>query len=206
MNSPFAVFTGASGGIGFALAGKLAEHGYGLVLAAEDDEFEAAAARARGRGTRVTAVRVDLAELAGVEELVRRIGDRPVDVLVLNAGIGIDGEFAGDATLGDQLKVVDRNVRSTVHLAATAPGPYQAVYSASKAFLTSFAEGIPRRGRRAWGHHHDGAAGTGGHGVPRTRGYDRHQDRPGPQGHCGHDRRSWAVKNKLQAAGCCRTR
>ncbi|MBB4689099.1 SDR family NAD(P)-dependent oxidoreductase [Amycolatopsis jiangsuensis] len=164
MDNPFAVVTGASSGIGLALAGKLAGKGFDLVLAAEDDELEGAAARVRGRGTRVTAVRVDLAGAAGVEELVRRIGDRPVDVLVLNAGVGIDGEFAGATTLEDQLKVVDLNVRSPVHLAkrllpgmvdrgsgrvlvtsstaATAPGPYQAVYSASKAFLSSFAEAV----------------------------------------------------------------
>jgi short-subunit dehydrogenase len=86
---------------------------------------------------------------------------RPVDALALNAGIGAGGAFATDTALEDELKLIDLNVRSTVHLcklvvadmverdagrilftssiAATMPGPFQAVYNASKSFVQSFA-------------------------------------------------------------------
>jgi short-subunit dehydrogenase len=163
---PLAVVTGASSGIGLELAKQFARHDFDLVLAAEDDELAAAAEQVRACGAQVEPVRTNLAAPDGVEELVRRIdaAGRPVEALAVNAGVGIDGEFAGDTRLEDQLTVVDLNVRSAVHLtkrvvpgmvgrgrgrvlftssiAGTSPGPYQAVYAASKAFLTSFSEGL----------------------------------------------------------------
>jgi short-subunit dehydrogenase len=108
-------------------------------------------------------VQVDLATPAGVEELHRQIvaAGRPVDAVALNAGIGAGGAFATDTALDDELRIVDLNVRSTVHLAklvvrdmaargagrmlftssiaSTMPGTYQAVYNASKSFVQSFA-------------------------------------------------------------------
>ncbi|MFI9454067.1 SDR family NAD(P)-dependent oxidoreductase [Amycolatopsis sp. NPDC052450] len=163
---PLAVVTGASSGIGLELAKQFARHDFDLVITAEDTELEAAAEQVRSCGAHVDTVRTDLAEADGVEELVRRVdaAGRPVEVLAVNAGVGVNGEFAGDTRLEDQLTVVDLNVRSAVHLtkrvvpgmiergrgkvlftssvAGTAPGPYQAVYAASKAFLTSFSEGL----------------------------------------------------------------
>ncbi|MGW5746896.1 SDR family NAD(P)-dependent oxidoreductase [Amycolatopsis sp. NPDC003861] len=161
---PLAVVTGASSGIGLELAKQFARHDFDLVLAAEDAELAAAADAVRACGAQVEAVRTDLAAPDGVEELVRRLADRPVEALAVNAGVGINGEFAGDTLLEDQLTVVDLNVRSAVHLtkrvvpgmvgrghgralftssiAGTSPAPYQAVYAASKAFLTSFSEGL----------------------------------------------------------------
>ncbi len=161
---PLAVVTGASSGIGLELAKQFARHEFDVVLAAEDAELAAAADEVRACGAQVEAVRTDLAAPDGVEELVRHLADRPVEALAVNAGVGVNGEFAGDTLLEDQLTVVDLNVRSAVHLAkrvvpgmvgrghgrvlftssiaATAPGPYQAVYAASKAFLSSFSEGL----------------------------------------------------------------
>jgi uncharacterized protein len=163
--APSAVVTGASSGIGLALARQLLEHGYDVVVAAEGDELEAAAASLRDSGSEVTPVRVDLSTPEGVNELYMRAthGNRPIDVLVLNAGIGVGGSFT-ETDLEDDLRLVDLNVRSTVHLAklvmrdmvargsgkvlvtssvaAKAPGPFHATYAASKAFVHSFAEGV----------------------------------------------------------------
>ncbi|WP_410565130.1 SDR family NAD(P)-dependent oxidoreductase [Amycolatopsis sp. cmx-4-61] len=161
---PLAVVTGASSGIGLELAKQFARHDFDVVLAAEDAELATAADEVSACGAQVEAVRTDLATPDGVEELVRHLAGRPVEALAVNAGVGINGEFAGDTRLEDQLTVVDLNVRSAVHLtkrvvpgmvgrgrgrvlftssiAGTSPAPYQAVYAASKAFLTSFSEGL----------------------------------------------------------------
>jgi uncharacterized protein len=156
---PLAVVTGASSGIGFELARVLSQDGFELIVAAEDEEI-LTAARELGEAD---AVQVDLAQEDGVRELHRRVeaAGRPVDALVLNAGIGAGGAFAGDTDLADELRLIDLNVRSTVHLAklvlpqmvergegrvlitssiaSTMPGSFQAVYNASKSFVQSFA-------------------------------------------------------------------
>jgi uncharacterized protein len=157
---PLALVTGASSGIGFELAKQFATHGFDLIIAAEDDELDAAARELSATEASVDAVRVDLARPEGVEELHRRIGGRAVDAAALNAGIGQGGPFA-ETPLAAELGIVDLNVRSTVHLAkylvrdmtaraagrllftssiaSTMPGTYQAVYNASKSFVQSFA-------------------------------------------------------------------
>jgi uncharacterized protein len=158
-----AVVTGASSGIGLELAKQFAENDFDLVIAAEDAELAGAAEQLRGMGAEVDAVQVDLARPEGVEELQRRIvaAGRPVDAAALNAGVGAGGAFATDTALEDELRLIDLNVRSTVHLAkyvvrdmvardegrilftssiaSTMPGSFQAVYNASKSFVQSFA-------------------------------------------------------------------
>lgn len=103
----------------------------------------------------MTTVQTDLATEAGVEELVRAVADlgRPLDVLALNAGIGVAGPFVG-TPLEDDLRLIALNVTSTVHaakrllpamvvaslgrvlitssIAATMPGPWYATYAASR--------------------------------------------------------------------------
>jgi short-subunit dehydrogenase len=162
---PLAVVTGASSGIGLALAEELAERGYDLVVAAEDAELDPAAQGLRGRGAEVTAVRVDLATAEGNDELARQVRatGRPVDALVINAGIGVNGAFVETREV-DHLRLVDLNVRGAVQLAhellpamvergagrvlftssiaATMPGPFQATYNASKSFLLSLSEAL----------------------------------------------------------------
>src|SRR5215212_5782180 len=154
---PLAVVTGASSGIGRELAKQFAAHGFDLIVAAEDDQLSAAAQELRGMG-----VQVDLATPDGVEALgaAMTATGRPVDAIALNAGIGVSGPFA-ESDLADELRTVDLNVRSTVHLAkhavrdmvargegrilitssiaSTMPGPFQSVYNASKSFVQSFA-------------------------------------------------------------------
>jgi len=161
-----AVVTGASSGIGLELAKQFAQHGFDLVVAAEDQEIESVAVELRTAGphpVQVEALRVDLADVDGVPRLYSALGNRPVDVAALNAGVGVGGPFV-DNDLGPELRLIDLNVRSTVHLAklllrdqvargegrllitssiaATMPGSFQAVYNASKSFLQSFAEAL----------------------------------------------------------------
>lgn len=162
--APLAVVTGASTGIGRALAAELAEHGHSVVIAADEPTIHEAATDLRRHGTDVVPVQVDLATPEGVEQLYAAAAERgPVEVAVLNVGIGVSGRF-DQTELADDLRLVDVNVRSTVHLAklvvrdmvaagrgrilvtssvaAVTPGPYHATYAASKAFVHSFAEGI----------------------------------------------------------------
>lgn len=165
-----ALVTGASTGIGLSIARELAKRGHDLVVAAEEPEIHMAAAELKASyGVEVRAVQVDLTVPDEVRHLWQEatdassFGGRPLDVVVLNAGVGVGGAFA-ETSLERHLGLVDLNVRSTVHLAklavddmvargsgrilvtasiaATAPGPYHATYAASKAFVHSFAEGI----------------------------------------------------------------
>ncbi|MBX9243534.1 SDR family NAD(P)-dependent oxidoreductase [Actinotalea ferrariae] len=164
---PLALVTGASSGIGLELARLLVRDGHDLVAVAEDAELTDAALQLRSSGMTVVEVRADLATADGVEHVVREtlaLG-RSIDVLVLNAGVGVGGPFLG-APVEDQLRLVDLNVRSVVHLAhrllpamvargdgkvlvtssvaASMPAPYNATYAASKAFVQSFTEAIRR--------------------------------------------------------------
>lgn len=162
-DKPLALVTGASSGIGYALARQFAEHGYDLLINAEDDRLEHAALMLRETGAGVRAVQADLRTAAGVDRLVAATIALEIDVAVLNAGVGQGGAFV-DTDLDDDLSVIDLNVTSTVRLAkplvrdmlrrgsgrlaftssiaATMPGPFQPVYNASKSFVQSFAEAL----------------------------------------------------------------
>ena len=163
---PLAVVTGASSGIGYELAKQFVDHGYDLILAAEDAELTTAADTLRaGSDSRVVPLRVDLRRSAGVDDLYAaiRADARPVAAIALNAGVGQGGAFI-DTDLADELSIIDLNIVSTVALAklvlrdmvaadegkvlvtssiaSTMPGSFQAVYNASKSFLQSFTEAL----------------------------------------------------------------
>ncbi|MES2207640.1 MAG: SDR family NAD(P)-dependent oxidoreductase [Pseudomonadota bacterium] len=164
-NQPLAVVTGASSGIGFELAKQFAQHGFDLIIAADSEKIIEVAKELQATGVSVEPVQVDLATREGVDILYNRIQatQRFVEAVAINAGIGVGGEFAS-TNLDEEFKVIDLNVTSAVHLAkhmvqgmvaqgrgrilftasvvATAPAPYQAVYSGSKAFLYSFSEAL----------------------------------------------------------------
>jgi len=67
----------------------------------------------------VTPVQVDLANYDGVEKFyaeLKAIG-RPVDVIAINAGVGVGGDFARETELDKEIKLINLNVTSSVHLA-----------------------------------------------------------------------------------------
>lgn len=155
-----AVITGGSSGIGLELARIAASHGHDLVIAA--DRFPDAVEADLKSGS-VERVEADLATPDGVDRLIAAIGDRPVELLFANAGEGL-----GDAFLAqdfDRVRhMIDTNITGTLALvqqvarrmrqegrgrilftgsiAGTAPGPYQAAYGGTKAFINSFAEAL----------------------------------------------------------------
>ena len=154
-----AVVTGASTGIGLELARQCAQHGFDLIVVANEAEIENAADELRRAGTAVEAVNADLATIAGVDQVYGHIGGRPVDALLANAGRGLGKAFLDQDFAGIR-RVIDTNVTGTVYLihkvgrdmrergqgrilitgsiAGYVPGSYQAVYNGTKAFLDSF--------------------------------------------------------------------
>lgn len=155
-----ALVTGGTSGIGLELARELARRGHDVLVVADRD-VETTVHRLREEtGAYVTGLVADLARPEGVEETVARARELGVRTLVLNAGVGVHGPFTR-TPLQDELRLVDLNVRSVVHLAhrlvpdlvaagggrvlvtssiaATMPAPLFGTYAASKAFGRSFA-------------------------------------------------------------------
>lgn len=164
--APVAVITGASSGLGAIFAQRLGERGYSLVLAGRDPKrLEEVRERVitGSRGREVTLVAADLATGDGVLTLLRELGDRPVDLLVNNAGFGTYGPFdrSGIEREMDVIAVdvaalvrltravlpgmVDRGRGGVLNVAsaiAFQPAPYQATYGAAKAFVLSFSQAL----------------------------------------------------------------
>lgn len=158
--------TGASGGIGAALAGRLAALGARLVLSARDGvRLAAVADRARAHGAVVDAIPADLTASGAVARLVAGLDERglAVDHLMNNAGSGVVG-LGAERPVEDQLRVIDLNVRAATELALRLlPGmvarrrggilniasaaafqglPRLSVYSGTKAYLLTWSEAL----------------------------------------------------------------
>ena len=114
---PWAVITGASDGIGREFAGRLAEAGLNLVLAARRKGIleDVANRLARDHGVQVETMTVDLATSSGVDELVARTRERDVGLLIASAGFGTSGPFV-DARLNEELGMIDVNCRAVAAL------------------------------------------------------------------------------------------
>jgi len=165
-NRPVALVTGASSGIGAALAREFARHGHDLVLSARSlAPLETLAEEVRGLGAAATVIAADLAAPSGATTLVGELAARgiEVEVLVNNAGLGAFGRFDGidPARNGEMLQVnivalteltrallpamVARGRGKIVLVASTAsflPCPFFAVYAATKAYVRSFGEAL----------------------------------------------------------------
>jgi short-subunit dehydrogenase len=163
---PLAVVTGGSCGIGYELAKIFATNGYDLVICSGSEKIAAAKDQLQSTGAEIHAYRVDLATPTGAETLFQKVEmlERPIDAVAINAGVGVGGDFTRDTEIEREVNLINLNVISTVRLAklvakkmvhqgkgkilftssiaATMPGPYEAVYAASKAFVQSFALAI----------------------------------------------------------------
>ena len=163
-----ALVTGASAGIGLALAEVLAERGFDLVLTARrEDRLQALAGRlAAAHGIKVHVLPCDLADPSAPARLVGELEARalPIDVLVNNAGFGVPGRYA-DSTWAQQaefLQVLVTAVAELTHrllpgmiarrwgrvlnvasLAAHVPAAAgHTLYAAAKAFVLKFSEAL----------------------------------------------------------------
>jgi len=157
-----AIVTGASSGIGLEIAKLAAQDGYDLVVAA-DTPFVEAGPALREFGVNVQEIEADLSTRQGVQQLLELVGDRPVDVLVANAGHGLGHGFLDQAP-DEWMKIVETNITGTLLLiqpvvqrmvergegrvlitgsiAGHLAGTFQAVYNGSKAFIDSFAAAL----------------------------------------------------------------
>ena len=167
MSKKTALVTGASTGLGYEFAKLFAADGHDVVILARDgDRLENVKKEIEGLyGVAVRVIVKDLSDPAAPEEVFDETtgGGINIDFMVNNAGFGQRGYFH-EADIDKNMRMIQVNVAALTHLsylyvrgmvergsgrilnvastAAFVPGPYQAVYYASKAFVLSFSEAI----------------------------------------------------------------
>lgn len=162
----FALITGASSGIGYELAKLFANDRFNLIIVGRDEaKLKRAAVVLEECGVEVITITADLFEPNAAFELYEQIKAKniQIDVLVNDAGQGVYGKFI-DTDLNKELDIIQLNISSLVTLtklyvcemvargsgkilnvasvAGKIPGPYQAVYHGTKAFVHSFTEAV----------------------------------------------------------------
>lgn len=161
------LITGASKGIGFALAHQFAKHGHPLIIVSQDDgEIQAAAVHLmREYGVSVKGIAKDLTQENAADELYHEAtaDGGQVEILVNNAGRGMRGK-SWEIPIETDLEIVRLNIEAVLRLtkkflppmlerghgrilntasvAGFEPGPLLAVYHASKAFVLSWSESL----------------------------------------------------------------
>lgn len=159
-----ALITGASSGIGATYAQRLARRGYDLLLVARDQQRLEALAETLSKetGVKVEVLKADLTNRADLQVVEQRLrSDAAISLLVNNAGVAINGTLVeGDAAKVDTL--IQLNIVALTHLSAAAaasfsaagrgsiinlasvvaliPEMFNAVYSASKAYVLSLTQ------------------------------------------------------------------
>ncbi len=166
---PHVAITGASSGIGRALALLYAARGAHLSITGRDEERLSAVARACANAASVTATRLDVTDgPAAAAWIAARDAERPVDILIANAGIGGAAAMSvpGEETAETARRIIATNLLGAVHCAAPLIPAMQArgrgrivligslagltglpdapAYSASKAGLHAYGEALRR--------------------------------------------------------------
>src|SRR3954454_7180492 len=165
-----AIVTGASRGIGLALAEVLGDEGYGLTISArKPDSLEKSADALRAKGFDVEHVAGNMADEEAIQALVARHRERygRLDVLVNNAGVGIGAAATDHQTKHVDLQV-DVNLRAIIlfyrectdllkaagadhrgalvvnmaSMAGKSPQPWLSVYSATKAAVVAYTQAM----------------------------------------------------------------
>jgi len=162
-----ALVTGATNGIGYELARQFAQEKYDLVIVARhrSDLESVASTLEQEWNIRVTVLPSDLSEHGAPTKIAAELKKKKmnVDILVNNAGFGLFGSFS-ETDVEKELNMIHLNIISLTHLtklllpgmlkrksgrilnvASTAsfmPGPFSAVYFATKAYVLSFSEAL----------------------------------------------------------------
>lgn len=166
-NQKFALITGGTNGIGYELAKLLAKDQYNLVIVARNqEELERTARELQDEhGIQVHSIAKDLIEREAPFQVYEEVKAKGIhiDVLINNAGQGEYGEFI-HTDIYRELDIIQLNIAAYVVLtkcflkemverkegkilnvgsiAGEIPGPWQAVYHGTKAFVGSWTEGI----------------------------------------------------------------
>jgi short-subunit dehydrogenase len=207
-----ALVTGASSGIGAQIARVLARRGCDLTLVARRADRLADLADELRTAVDVDVLAADLSEESGVAAVEHRLRDRPVGLLVNNAGVGTGGKFH-ELPLQDELAEIMLNVVALVRLTRAAlpamvadghggvlnvsslagdqPLRGSATYCATKAYVTTFTESIAAELR-----------GTGVHVTVLKPGFTYTEmsgsEAPDPQSFAG--RRLWLQADEVAEA------
>jgi len=160
-----AVVTGASAGLGVEFAKLCAAGGYDVVLVARSAArlAELAADLTKTYGVEARPLVADLADPGAPAAIFAQLSGRPVDLLINNAGFGVRGAYA-ETDWARESGLMQVNMIALAHLtklflpqmarrragrilnvastAAFVPGPFMALYYASKAFVLSFSEAL----------------------------------------------------------------